>query len=62
MNDFTHAILDFDGEVIRKVRWSNTEYKWYTDNFPSSKIVKLEVSKPENTYSKMLNLVGECLL
>lgn len=61
MNEFTHAILDVEGEIIRKVRWSNTEYKWYTKNFPDTQIVKLDQPKKESDYVRALNLVGECL-
>ena len=35
MIPFSHAILDDDGEVIRKHRWSNREAKWFKDNNPS---------------------------
>lgn len=61
MNDFTYALLDCDGDIIRKVRWSNNEYKWYTSNFPETKIIKLDQPKKESDYVRALELVGECL-
>jgi hypothetical protein len=59
MLPFTHAVLDDDGEVIRKHRWSHREAKWFTDNNPHVIIVKLpkEIRVRENLYE----LVGECL-
>ena len=61
---FSYAILDDDGEVIRKHRWSVKEAKWFTENNPHVKVVKLEVPK-EPSYTEVFesafNLVGECL-
>ena len=32
LSDFTHALLDDEGEIIRKYRWSKSEAKWFTEN------------------------------
>ena len=42
MIPFSYAIIDDEGEVIRKHRWSVKEAKWFTDNNPDVKVVKLE--------------------
>ena len=57
MTPFTHAILDFNNEIIRKVRWSNREAKWFRINHPSFTIVKLD--RPKEIDVK--ELVGEAL-
>ena len=58
MIPFSYAILDDDGEVVRKRRWSAKEAKWFKDNNPNVTVVKLErqIIK-EDLYA----LVGECL-
>lgn len=58
MIPFSYAILDDDGEVVRKHRWSVKEAKWFKDNNPNVTVVKLErqIIK-EDLYA----LVGECL-
>lgn len=63
MIPFSYAIVDDEGEVIRKHRWSVKEAKWFTDNNPSVKVVKLEVVKEtkEDVFVNALNLVGEAL-
>ena len=58
---FTHAILDDEGEIIRKHRWSRKEAKWFTDNnkdvivkeLPKEKIVE------EFNYAELSKLCGE---
>jgi hypothetical protein len=44
---FTHAILDDEGEVIRKYRWSRKEAKWFTDNNKDVIVVELPKQKVE---------------
>ena len=58
MIPFSYAILDDDGEVVRKHRWSAREAKWFKDNNPNVTVIKLEKQIiKEDLYS----LVGECL-
>jgi|APGre2960657404_1045060.scaffolds.fasta_scaffold15956_5 general stress protein 26 len=58
MIPFNHAILDDDGEVVRKHRWSAKEAKWFKDNNPNVTVIKLEKQIiKEDLYA----LVGECL-
>lgn len=59
MIPFSYAILDDDGEVIRKHRWSPREAKWFTDNNPHVIIVKL--AKERQIKEDLFKLVGECL-
>lgn len=59
MIPFSYAILDDDGEVIRKHRWSPREAKWFTDNNPHVIIVKL--AKEKQIKEDLFKLVGECL-
>jgi hypothetical protein len=40
---FTHAIVDDDGEILRKYRWSAKEAKWHKEQ--GSIVIKLEVVK-----------------
>jgi hypothetical protein len=35
MIPFSYAVLDHDGEIIRKHRWSIKEAKWFKDNNPN---------------------------
>jgi hypothetical protein len=64
MIPFSHAIIDDEGEVIRKHRWSVKEAKWFTENNPSVKVVKLE-QEPKQTSTQiqqeLFNLVGKAL-
>lgn len=65
MIPFSYAVVDDDGEVIRKHRWSVKEAKWFTDNNPHVKVVKLDRPKePTATQiqQELFNLVGECLI
>ena len=41
MIPFSHAILDDDGEIIRKHRWSYREAKWFMINNPNVKVIVL---------------------
>jgi len=59
MIPFSHAILDDEGEVIRKHRWSVKEAKWFTEKNPNVKVVKLD--KPIVVKEDLFQLVGECL-
>lgn len=63
MIPFSYAIVDDEGEVIRKHRWSVKEAKWFTEHNPNVKVVKLEVVKEtkEDVFINALNLVGEAL-
>ena len=58
---FTHAILDDEGEVIRKHRWSNKEDKWFTDTNKDAIVVKLPKQKivEEFNYDELSKLCGE---
>ena len=59
MIPFSYAIVDDEGEVIRKHRWSVKEAKWFTENNPDVKVVKLD--KPIEVKEDLFKLVGECL-
>jgi len=56
---FSYAIIDDEGEVIRKHRWSVKEAKWFTENNPDVKVIKLD--KPKEVKEDLFELVGECL-
>jgi hypothetical protein len=56
---FSYAVVDDEGEVIRKHRWSVKEAKWFTDNNPDVKVIKL--NKPKVVKEDLFELVGECL-
>ena len=59
MIPFSYAVVDDEGEVIRKHRWSVKEAKWFTDNNPEVKVIKL--NKPKVVKEDLFELVGECL-
>jgi len=59
MIPFSYAIVDDEGEVIRKHRWSVKEAKWFTENNPDVKVIKLD--KPIEVKEDLFKLVGECL-
>ena len=59
MIPFSYAIVDDEGEVIRKYRWAGKEGKWVTEKNPSVKVIKLEVKKEPKV--DLYKLVGECL-
>lgn len=64
MIPFSYAIIDDEGEVIRKHRWSVKEAKWFTDNNPDVKVVKLEQPPKQSMVQiqqELFNLVGEAL-
>jgi len=62
MIPFTYAIVDDDGEVLRKYRWSAKEAKWHKDQ--GQNVIKLEVVKEttEDAFTEAFKLVGECLV
>jgi len=59
MIPFSYAVVDDEGEVIRQYRWSVKEAKWFTENNPNVKVVKLD--KPKVVKEDLFQLVGECL-
>ena len=59
MIPFSYAVVDDEGEVIRKHRWSVKEAKWFTENNPDVKVIKLD--KPKVVKEDLFELVGECL-
>jgi hypothetical protein len=59
MIPFSYAVVDDEGEVIRQYRWSVKEAKWFTNNNPSVKVIKLD--KPKVVKEDLFKLVGECL-
>ena len=59
MIPFSYSVLDDEGEVIRKHRWSVKEAKWFTENNPNVKVIKLD--KPIVVKEDLFQLVGECL-
>ena len=65
MIPFSYAVVDDEGEVIRKHRWSVKEAKWFTENNPHVKVVKLD-KEPQPTATQiqqeLFNMVGECLI
>lgn len=62
MIDFTHAIYDDDGNVLRKLRLSKKEFDWYKSEKPYLVIRKLETTKQKNiNQQELFNQIGECL-
>lgn len=66
MIDFTHAIYDDDGFIVRKLRMSKSEFEWFMKEHPRTDIRKLEttkVAKPiqEDLFNIALERVGECI-
>jgi hypothetical protein len=59
MIPFSYAVVDDEGEVIRKYRWSVKEAKWFTGKNPNAKVIKLD--KPKEVKEDLFQLVGECL-
>jgi hypothetical protein len=57
MLPFTYAVVDDDGEVLRKYRWNAKEAKWHKEQ--GSNVIKLEVVK--ETKKDVMSLVGDCL-
>jgi hypothetical protein len=54
---FTYAVIDDDGEVLRKYRWNVKEAKWHKEQ--GNNVIKLEVVKEVEV--DVSTLVGECL-
>ena len=54
---FTYAVVDDDGEILRKYRWSVKEAKWHKEQ--GTNVIKLEVIK--QVKEDVMSLVGECL-
>ena len=54
---FTYAVVDDDGEVLRKYRWNVKEAKWHKEQ--GSNVIKLEVIKEVEVDA--MSLVGEGL-
>jgi hypothetical protein len=54
---FTYAVVDDDGEVLRKYRWNAKEAKWHKEQ--GSNVIKLEVVK--EVKEDVMSLVGDCL-
>jgi len=64
LSEFTHAVIDDEGEVIRKYRWSRAEVKYFTENHFQGRIVRLKQPKPKqqpSQYELALDDCGECL-
>ena len=59
MIPFSYAVVDDEGEVIRKHRWSVKEAKWFTENNPDVRVIKL--AKEKVVKEDLVSLVGECL-
>ena len=57
---FTHAVVDSEGEIVRKHRWSNKEAKWHKEQ--GKNVIKLEVTKEpvKSAFDIAWELVGEC--
>jgi hypothetical protein len=63
MIDFTHAIYDDEGNVLRKLRLSKKEFDWYKSEKPYLIIKKLETTNQKNSnQQELFNQIGECLL
>ena len=62
MIPFSYAVVDDEGEVVRKYRWSVKEAKWFTEKNPHVKVIKLD-KEPKQTQpqiqQELFNLVGE---
>jgi hypothetical protein len=56
--DFSHAVIDDNGDIIRKYRWSAKEAKWHKDQ--GKNVIKLDVQVIKiNKYQQAWELVGE---
>lgn len=62
MIPFSYAVVDEDGEIVRKYRWSAKEAKWHKEQ--GKNVIKLEVKKEPSIspFEEALNLVGECYI
>ena len=64
MIPFSYAVVDDEGEVIRKYRWSVKEAKWFTEKNPNAKVIKLEkepIQTQTQIQQELFNLVGKAL-
>ena len=62
MIPFSYAVVDDEGEVIRKHRWSVKEAKWFTEKNPHVKVIKLDKEPKQTTtqiQQELFNLVGK---
>jgi hypothetical protein len=60
MLPFTYAVVDDDGEILRKHRWNVREAKWHKEQ--GSNVIKLEVVKEvKEVKEDVMTLVGDCL-
>jgi hypothetical protein len=58
--DFSHAVIDDNGDIIRKYRWSVKEAKWHKDQ--GKNVIKLDVKVVKiNQYQQAWESVGESL-
>ena len=58
MIPFSYAIVDEDGEIVRKFRWSVKEAKWHKEQ--GKNVIKLEKEKvKEIGYDEFIKLRGE---
>ena len=58
--DFSHAIIDDNGDIIRKYRWSAKEVKWHKDQ--GKNVIKLDIKVIKiNKFQQAWELVGESL-
>ena len=57
MIPFSHAVIDDDGEIVRKYRWSVKEAKWHKDK--GENVITL--AKEKVIKENLFDLVGECL-
>jgi len=58
MIPFSYAIIDEDGEIVRKFRWSVKEAKWHKEQ--GKNVIKLEKEKvKEIGYDELSKLCGE---
>ena len=57
---FTHAVVDSEGEIVRKHRWSNKEAKWHKEQ--GKNVIKLEIKKEpvQSAFDIAWELVGAC--
>ena len=62
---FTHALLDFEGQIIKKYRWTKSEARWYSNNHPNDTLIELDQPKQETEsckFNRLIKEVGECLI
>ena len=48
MIPFSHAVVDSDGVVLRKFRWSAKEAKWHKEQGKNVVVLPKEIVKPFN--------------